>query len=327
MEKTKSHTDNMTIGGHFSALLETRSNSLPGRYSYESARSALYAVLRAVKSQRVFVPHYVCEAVIVAVKAAGYEVDFYSINDAFEIADEVVLEDGDLILLVNYFGLCRPQIYNQLALFPKNSVVVDCSQAYFEDPFDCLATIYSPRKFLPAPDGGVVHTSLELSELEPDESGSMDRYRYLLERVTGEPESSRGLYLESEKQLEEPSLRAMSGFTKKLIEVSDYDFIKKRRSVNWTILSQLDSVNNLKFDVGRQTPICYPLMVGDAERLREELRKKRVFSPLYWPNVQFTNSHEKALIKSTLFLPIDHRYGETHMAMLLNYLKENSVFF
>lgn len=311
-----------TIGGHFSALLESRCNILPGQYCYESARSGLYAVLMATNCRRVLIPNYVCDAVPSAIRAAGCEVGFYSINAEFEIEEAIALTQGDLVLLVDYYGLCRTQIENQLKLFPKESVIVDCSQAWFQSPFDCLATIYSPRKFLPVPDGGVVHTSLQLETQKPDEYNSLKRYQYLLARVTTEPEASRELYLESEEQLEIPSLRGMSSFTRKLIEVADQGFIKARRACNWEALSDLRALNKLAFDVAEQTPICYPLMFDGAGQLREELRNKRVFAPLYWPDVACTNVHEKALVGNTLFLPIDHRYSEPDMQFLVRTIKE-----
>lgn len=325
MVKTNVSREPRTIGGHFSAVLENRCNALPGQYGYESARAGLYAVLKATNCRRVFIPYYVCDAVPSAIRATGCEVVFYSINAAFEIDEAIALAEGDLVLLVDYYGLCRTQIENQLALFPKNSVVVDCSQAWFQAPFDCLATIYSPRKFLPVPDGGVVHTSLQLDTQETDERSSLERYQYLLERVTGEPEASRQLYLESEAQLEEPSLRGMSSFTRKLIEVADQDFIKARRARNWEALSDLRGVNQLGFELAGQTPICYPLMFEGAGQLRDELRKERVFAPLYWPGVTCTNAHEKALVSNTLYLPIDHRYCEADMARLLDFFKKHSV--
>ncbi|WP_417539804.1 hypothetical protein [Marinobacter sp.] len=325
MVKTNESREPRTIGGHFSAVLENRCNVLPGQYGYESARAGLFAVLKAANCRRVFIPYYVCDAVPSAIRAAGCEVDFYSINAAFEIDEAIALAEGDLVLLVDYYGLCRSQIENQLGLFPKNSVIVDCSQAWFQAPFDCLATIYSPRKFLPVPDGGVVHTSLKLETQEPDERSSLERYQYLLERVTGEPEASRELYLESEAQLELPSLRGMSAFTRKLIEVADQDFIKARRAGNWDALSGLGAVNRLGFEPAGQAPICYPLMFEGAGQLRDELRKERVFAPLYWPGVTCTNAHEKALVSNTLYLPIDHRYGEADMARLLEFFKEHSV--
>lgn len=325
MGRTNGSPESRTIGGHYSAVLENRCNALPGQFGYESARAGLYAILKAANCRRIFIPYYVCDAVLSAIRVAGCVVDFYSLNAAFEIDEAIALAEGDLVLLVDYYGLCRTQIENQLTLFPKNSVIVDCSQAWFQAPFDCLATIYSPRKFLPVPDGGVVHTSLKLDAQEPDEHRSIERYQYLLARVTAEPEASRELYLESEAQLEFPSLRGISAFTRKLIEVTDQDFIKARRARNWEVLNDLRAVNQLGFEPAGQTPICYPLMFDGAGQLRDELRKVRVFAPLYWPGVTCTNAHEKALVRDTLYLPIDHRYGEADMERLLDFFKEHSV--
>lgn len=126
MAKTNGSPVSRTIGGHFSAVLESRCNALPGQFGYESARAGLYAVLKAASCRRVFIPYYVCDAVPSAIRAAGCEVGFYPINAAFEIDEAIPLAGGDLVLLVDYYGLCRTQIENQLALFPKTSVIVDC---------------------------------------------------------------------------------------------------------------------------------------------------------------------------------------------------------
>ena len=256
------------------------------------------------------------------IQSLGLTVIYYSITDTFEIHDAIEIQNNDIIIIANYYGLCCSQIEKVLSHFPKNSVIVDSSQAYFQTPFDCLATIYSPRKFIPVPDGGIVNTDLRLCQKEPDEISSFVRYRCLVESVVGGPESSRDLYLESESQLNLPSLRTMSAFTRRLLEIVDTNFIKLRRISNWKKLdTTLSQYNQLNFALGDQIPLCYPLMLKhDANLIRDSLCKFRIYLPRYWPGITCNNSHEQRLLNNTLFLPIDHRYNDQDMNRLLDSL-------
>lgn len=306
------------MGGHFSAFLESRKNQLPGAYGYESARSSLYMLLKAVCPKRVFVPNYICDAVPAAVQAAGAQLVNYSIDEEFKPAEILNPSPDDWVLLVNYFGLCSRAIEKSLEYLPASQVIVDCSQAYFFDDHQATSKIYSPRKFLPVADGGFVRTAIVLDGAACDDQASIHRYQYLLQRIIGEPDLSRAAYLQAEKELESISGRGISSFTRKICETADINFIQKRRRENFRILQGLDSINFLKFDLGDQVPLCYPLMVANGHEIREKLLQMRVFTPKYWPHVTPCNHFEKLLLDETVFLPVDHRYTTEQMNFLLN---------
>ena len=307
-----------TMGAHFSAIIESKENLPPGDRSYESARSGLYALLISTGALRIHVPNYICEAILDAAYAAGVNAIAYEINENFEFVGELELQPLDLVLLVDYFGLTEDAVYRQLERLPKTRVIVDCSQAYFQKPFDCLATIYSPRKFIPVADGGFVNTKLALECEASDENASLERYGYLLKRISTEPESSRDAYLRAEDSLKSIALKSMSLFSRSIAASADHAFITSRRSANFKLLSTLASINKLDFPIGNQTPLCYPLMVKNAAELRENLKGKRVFTPKYWPNLIPLSEFERLLVEDTVYLPVDHRYGDEHMLYMVD---------
>lgn len=309
-----------SMGGHFFAFLENRKNELPGKYGYESARASLYSLLKAMRPKRVFVPNYICDAVPAAVHASGAKVVRYPINAKLEPAEGLYPSSNDFVLLVNYFGLCTDAVHRCLDLIPATRAIIDCSQAYFFNDKSVASKIYSPRKFLPVADGGFVETTASLRCADSDEHGSIRRYQYLLERTIGEPESSRSKYVQAEKDLNHITDRSISFFTKKICETADIDFIKQRRRENFRILQGLDSINQLRFDLHDQVPLCYPLMVENGDKIRDELANVRVFTPRYWPNINPINDFEKLLLTKTVFLPVDHRYTATQMSFLLDVL-------
>jgi hypothetical protein len=300
--------DLQTIGGHFSAIVDEHDFPPPGRYGYESARSCLYALIREVGARRVHIPNYICDAVPKAIAKADCAMEPYAIGRDFEMSGTIDFQDGDLILLVNYYGLCAASIERQLAKLPCDAVVVDNSQAYFQSPFPCLANIYSPRKFLPVPDGGFIETAVTLSQEPADEDASFRRIRSLLKRVGSEPQGSRADYLAAENSLEMLTLRAMSALTRALARATDQELIVRRRRENFRAFADMLGINELGFDLGNQVPLTYPLLLKNGREVRSSLIGKRVFTPTYWPNIDPINEFESLLSNDTVFLPIDHRY-------------------
>jgi hypothetical protein len=314
--------DGLIIGGHFSAIVEEHDFPPPGRYGYESARSCLYALIKAIRPQRIHIPYYICDSVPDAILKADCSIKPYVISQDFGIAGEIDFQAGDLILLVNYYGLCAASIEKQLEVLPREAVIIDNSQAYFQPPFRCLANIYSPRKFLPVPDGGFIETEVQLPTEPPDEAASLQRFQYLLQRVGSPPQVSRANYLAAEAGLDTPTLREMSVVTRRLARAVDRDFIAMRRRENFHALASLLRGNELCFDLGDQVPLTYPLMLKDGGGIRASLIEKNIFIPTYWPNTDSIEEFELRLIRDTIFLPIDHRYDESDINYIYSVLSK-----
>ena len=306
MERTEV-SSSFQVGGHYPAILESRKNRTPGRNGYNSARACLYAVLMKVRPDRVFLPNYMCDAVFKAVMQAGCQVTTYSIGNDFMPNEPISVSDNEVILVPNYFGLCRDVVLTQLDRFPRSSVIVDCSQAYFEPRFDCLATIYSPRKFLPVADGGFVASDLPLEESPADDVASIARYQYLLRSQYLGTAATRTEYLAAEASFDAINNNAISTLTLKLVETLDVDFIARRRTENFDLLSELDELNELRLSRGVQVPLCYPLSIPAGKSLKTRLIDRQIFVPTYWPNVAPRSPMEENLVNNTLFLAVDHR--------------------
>lgn len=307
-----------SIGGHFSAIAEEKDFSPPGRYGYESARASLYALLTALRPKKVHIPNYICSAIPNTLRYAGCIVETYSIGNGFRPSKKIDIRDGDLVILVNYFGLCEEVVSEQLHILPRDVVIVDNSQAYFQEAFSCLANIYSPRKFIPVADGGFIETEVPLSAEPPDEEASLRRFHYLLKRVGNEPELSRQEYLAAEKSLETPSLREMSALTRALIRAADHKLIASRRRENFCALNGLSHINEIDFKLGNQSPLAYPLMMENGRNVWEALIEMRIFTPRYWPGIHPQNLFEDRIYNNTIFLPVDHRYTNKEMSIIIS---------
>ena len=79
-------------------------------------------------------------------------------------------------------------------------------------------------------------------------------------------------------------------------------------------------MSNLEKIVG---PYCYPLYVDNAEEIRKELVKEKVFIPTLWPNViEQGKKIETDFATNILPLPCDQRYNLDDMKALEKIIKK-----
>lgn len=305
------------LGGYFELELAFGKGSYyPDALKYQSARSAFYALLLHRKPRCVWMPYYICDTMLAPLVKAGVEIEFYSINCDFSIADEINLKADELILYVNYFGLCSGYQNELLTKFNCDQVIFDHSQAFFCEPKECLATIYSPRKFFGVPDGGLLVTSLPMLEPEGIDKNSIYRGEHLLKRLAGEPEDGYVAYQKSEESLNDIKPMRMSVLTERLLSSIDYHAIRQRRVENFEILdSLLSSSNTLSIPKGQiQGPLIYPYIpVEDAKQLKSMLIENRCFVATYWPECKARLGGfevEKYFVDNLIALPCDQRVHE-----------------
>lgn len=314
------------IGGYFELELPLqRKQPYPNAMGFQSARAAFYALLTEGKPGRVWMPSYICDTMLAPLKATETEVVFYDIDSGLGVSNDVQIEDGDWLLYVNYFGVCTTQEDRLLKRFSSSQLIFDHSQAFFSPPGDCLATIYSPRKFFGVPDGGLLFTSLPVIEPEGIDAGSLARCTHLLKRLDSTPEAGYQDFKNAEETFCDMQPRRLSLLTDRLLTSIDYDACKKQRNANFHFLhDQLNRLNDSNFDMSRiDGPMYYPLLIDDAT-IRECLLANRVFVPTYWPEVAGrvkSGSFERYLLDKCLPLPCDQRYRQEDMARIIELVK------
>lgn len=303
------------VGGYFELELpDGNGQYYPEALKYQSARSAFYALLMHYKPKKVWMPYYICDSMLAPLDAAGILVSFYSMNADFSIKDAVELGDKDLLLYVNYFGLCSKIEDELLEKFDPEKLILDHSQAFFEQPKNCLATIYSPRKFFGVPDGGLLITSLDIKDPEHIDQDSIHRAKHLLLRLAGEPEDGYEAYQQAEESLKSLEPKRMSLLTERMLSSIDYEAVKVARENNFRALHAILAEKNyidLEFNnvVG---PMVYPYMpASSAKSLKSDLIKQRWFIATYWPECERridSECFESVLLSNLMALPIDQRY-------------------
>jgi len=125
-----------------------------------NARAALAHLLAELEPGRVWLPAYVCAEPAQAAARDGREVRFYPVGETLSPDTDALareLRAADAVLAVDYFGAPSPALAALAPRFPDVTWIQDRAQALWPDPgawADHL--IYSPRKVIGAPDGGLL---------------------------------------------------------------------------------------------------------------------------------------------------------------------------
>lgn len=309
------------IGGYFELELPPpRASLYPMALSFQSARAAFLALLRTGKPARIFMPYYLCDSMLAPVEKAGVNCVFYSLDADFDIVDDITLGESDWLLYVNYFGICGPNIDRLRNRHASAQLILDHSHAFYAAPTECLATIYSPRKFFGVPDGGLLVTAQPVAEPINTEQGSLARARAGMTRLAETAEAGYAAYKEAENSLAQCEPMKMSQLSRRILQSVDVEAVRLRRNANFAFLhQQLAARNLLGFDASCvDGPLCYPLLT-DVAGLHEHLLCERIFVAKYWPEVACRvgqASCEFNWTRNLLPLPIDQRYSKDDMQII-----------
>lgn len=133
---------------------------------FSSAREALYHGLSLLdcKPGKIHVPAYCCKSILLPMDNLGIKVCFYDVGERLEpVLNSGEFNKGDAFLLVHFFGIPQDVLFiDRLCKEHGMLLVEDCAHTLpdpeSERPMGSTGvfSIYSLRKMLPVPDGGVL---------------------------------------------------------------------------------------------------------------------------------------------------------------------------
>jgi hypothetical protein len=293
-----------------------------------TARGAFAHLIAYLQPQRVWLPAYICREMASAVNPAllrFYPLDDQLSPDCSAIRDGV--KTGDLVVAVNYFGSPPAASFRRLATErPDVEWLEDRAQALWTvgDPWGKWQ-LYSPRKLLGVPDGGLLvrHETVDGPEqitgpvdaaiAEPeimrfeDERGSDNAAWYAAFRAREAALTAEAL----------PSSR----LTRSLLERIAIGPLVALRKRNHALISE--SLSSLAAWPAREdagAPFGFVISVDDAGVLAARLAAERFFCARHWailPSDADVFAGEHALSRRLLTLPCDHRYEECDIKRLV----------
>lgn len=310
------------IGGYFELELNRGHMLHEDGILLNCGRNALAYLLRSRTIKRIWLPYFLCDSVFNVCKQHEVEIRYYHIDERW-IPQNIHLEGSDWLYIVNYYGqINKYQLMDLVKLYDR--VIIDNAQAYFEEPLPDIDTVYTCRKFFGVSDGAILFTGSRIEEDIPIDE-SYKRMHFVLGRFErGANEFYREASHNNDIFDQEP-IKRMSKLTKNILHGIDYAFIKKRRTSNFLYLHErLYDMNELNVNVV-EGAFMYPLMIENAQGIKKELLKNKIYIPTLWPNVVNELPHdwwEWKLANNILPLPCDQRYGIEEMRYIVEIIVE-----
>lgn len=294
-----------------------------------SARAAIALLLESIRPLNVWLPSYLCAALLDVV-ASRARVSWYPIGPDLRPADPAWLEDvetGDVVVVVDYFGFPAPAGLCTAARDRGAFVLEDASQALLTAGVgvEADAVVFSPRKFAGIVDGGILRVTAGPAQLRQPTAPPPDSWwRIALEAAMGRAEYDRGSgdrgWFESFRLAEEaiPDGRyAMSALSADLLSVIDFAEVADRRRSNYRrLLSRLPDRAVLPALADGVVPLGFPVRLRHRDRVRQALFANEMFAPTHWPIEKLVPSgfsDSLALASTILTLPCDQRCSEDDM--------------
>jgi len=317
------------IGGYFELADREQVHSLPiDGVALNTCRNALeYIILQLIDVKHIYLPLYTCEAVVEPLKRLSVSYSLYHINDHFELAEDIILKEGEYIIANNYFGI-KDAYISSLAKKYGSRLIVDNAQAFFASALPDVKTAYSARKYVGVADGGFsVGISSKFSQ-DYEEDNTSEHNSHLLIRKQQGAEAGFKDFQANECKLDNQPIRRMSFDTLDILSHIDYEKIIAKRRSNFEYLhhalAEQNQLNLPSIDTF-VCPMVYPFIGNGDGNLRERLIENKIFVARYWSNVlEWAKPQDKEyeLAKNLLPLPIDQRYGEEDMNRIINVIKQ-----
>jgi hypothetical protein len=335
---------NRPIGGFFGLAIEDVP-TVPGSIweewtkqfravsTFSTARAALAALIGTTAPRRIWLPAYLCReasdsAVATAVNLAA-AVCTYGLTD--ELDPDVgcfsaQLAAGDLVVVVDYFGWLPSQAFRDWASTRSDIVwVEDRAQAMWTaEPPWAPWCIYSPRKLLGVPNGGLlVGKTAPASGADlgpsPDLAVALPELMRFEDQAQTENDRWYAAYRAREDGLADGS-GPMSRMTEALLRRIHIEPLVAARQANYRyLLDRLPALAAWPRNGENVAPFGLAIAVEDAPSLARQLAAERLFCPRHWAELnsdpaRFTYEH--GLSRQLLTLPCDHRYTAEQLARL-----------
>jgi hypothetical protein len=329
------------IGGKFGLPVDfSGSGEIPGFLKGDpqllfNARSGIKLIVDSLRPRKIWLPTYLCPTILGAVGPHNPAIRYFPVDDHLKIKAYQFLKDleaGDLLIFIDYFGF--PTDHELISGLHNKGVILlqDCCQNLFFDPENSQADfcLYSPRKFVGIPDGGMLHvrpgTNFELPSLIPPPVEILyDLFRAIILRrdfdLRGGDRKWHDLFHSAESR-HFAGHHAMSELTSMLLHKAfDYDKIMETRRDNFRLLARelqhIAIYNELPDDV---VPLGFPIRIKERDRVQQFLFSRNIYPPVHWRITDYVpkryrDSHQVS--SEILTLPCDQRYSEADMVLMV----------
>jgi len=296
-----------------------------------NARSAIRLVVDRFSSPTIWLPSYLCPAIVEALRGTQAQIRFYALDDQLAQTSRKWFEgirERDLVVVIDFFGFPADAECVREAQERGARVLEDAGQALLTQRVGSTAdfVVFSPRKFAGVADGGILNCkdrqSFESVQLHqpPGKWWLKAWFATVLRREFDLHGADRRWFqLFRETEAEAPvGPYAMSELSRLLLtKVISYSGVAQRRIDNYReldkTLGHLALFPSLPSGV---VPLGFPIRAKNRDSVQQKLFREQIYPPIHWALCgvvppEFTQSHQ--LSAEILTLPCDQRYNRSDM--------------
>lgn len=314
------------IGGFFELEI-ANGNSLyhDNAIKLSTGRACLNYVLNSKIPNKVYLPFYCCDALIEPLFLNNISYEFYQIDENLEIKTPPQVDENDLIIVCDFFGV-KSNYINSLIEVYDNQLIIDNTHSFFIKEYSSETISFTTaRKYFGVPDGAFLYIPEKYKLLKEIKRNQQISLNHNINRLLGNQTKSYQEFVEYEKSLNS-SISKISLISEKILKTINYTEIREIRNSNFNFFErEFNSINTLTLDKNLSDCFCYPLLLERPIDFKK-LYSKNIFTPNYWldvvnreQNLKYT--FEKKLSLELLPLPIDHRYTTNDLQRVCNTIK------
>ena len=327
----------------------SRSPFFKGAELFRSGRDALKTIAQSYKGicRRIVLPALCCESMIIPFLTNNYEAVYFKLNnDLTANVEDIfsILRPADIFLFMNYFGVRSLTDDNLLLIknrFPKIVVIEDKTHDILSPPknkFVADYTISSIRKWLAAPDGGLLFSNAAEKNFVKSKDTYFSELRlkalknksaYLKTKNQRLKQLFRNQLFEADEYLNnDKSIIGMSLLSRNLLETINFNKIAEARRKNIRMLCQelknITDIRLLDFFNYNKTLLYFPILITERDSLQKRLAQAGIYCPVIWPlpgqaaGICNVADH---VAGHMLALPCDQRYDISDMKYIAGTLK------
>jgi hypothetical protein len=310
------------VGGFPGIELNKLYEYYPGALHLNTGRNCLEYILKAKSYKKIYLPYYTCEVLLEPVNKLNVKFDYYHIDENLDPVFDSVLNDDEVFLYINYFGLKKNTV--ELLSGKFKNLIIDNTQAFFSKPLNGIDTFYSARKFFGVADGAYLFTDKILPD-SFEQDYSYNRMEHLLIRTDKSAEDGFLSFSKNEYSLHRQPIKIMSNLTRALLENIDYEKVKKQRTDNFLLLhDKLRQINEFNIDLDSiDAPMTYPFLCSKGKEIKEKAAYNKIYIDTYWEHVLNKvnrDSLEAKLTNNLLALPVSQMYNSSEIDFVGTYI-------
>lgn len=304
-----------------------------------NGRSAFRLLVEQWRPRRLWLPSYVCPDLPTALESTPTEIAYYPIDEQLQLDGQGWIESiaaTDMVVVIDYFGFPTPASVLRRIRQTGAAVIEDACQALLTQGvgIEADAVVFSPRKFVGVPDGGILKISSSRPWTDPvlqppPPAWWLNAFEACAQRSEFDRHGGNRQWFprfQEAERMQPVGFYRMSDLTLAILRCAvEFDAVSQRRRENYAVLLETLRPWALRPELPPEVvPLGFPMVCDSRDEVRQRLFEADIYPPIHWAlgtriPAHFEGSHR--LSARVLTLPCDQRYDADTMQRMASLVR------